>query len=491
MDVRIEISNVTPSGPLDTFSTATITIGCYNETTQQIVIAHTRTRVFLEVRAPVDDELLLIIDEGLRQRMLFSRGLANRPEPINIAPGSHAPIVFDLANYYYPFMAGHYRITPCLNSPELGTIRGEEVVVSVFAREPIRIREWYENPVFGTHHLLCRYHDDHGNSRTSLRWLGLNRPLASFFVKPLQAPSAAMAPVPSVAAFYDLESLKPGFEKVFLWYGNKNAVHIRSTRKGNAEGTERVCQLKKSARLLPYSFRLQDGTVFFFTLDQSEVGRTLRGYRTGPDGDVSSCLDYPIENEAGLIALGGGPDTIHLVSAGPPLTHAIFGHDGHLVKKVEIGSCEGTALFLQADLPADIIKAIYLDPKERRVVTALQSPFPSLREPSVRPRAAKARLAIRKDDQFGDFDFLFDRASRLNILYSTKERHLVFYNSELGLTRFAFGERAYFPRLLQGAAPGQQGSTLPFVGFFTGSRGYRFYEPQGARPWRHLRTMRI
>jgi hypothetical protein len=420
---------------LDTFSTATITIGCHNQTAQPIVIDHTGTRVFLEVRAQSDDELLLTIDEDLRQRMLFSKGLANQLEPISIAPESQTPIVFDLANYYYPLMAGNYRLTPCFSSPELGTVKGAEAEISVVAREPAQIHEWYENPVFGTHHLLCRYHDDRGNPATSLRWLGMNRPLASFFVKPLEAPSAEMAPVPSVAAFYDIESFKPGFEKVFLWHGNGNAIHIRSTRKGNPEGTDRVCPLQTSARLLPYSFRLPDGTVFFFTSDQAKAGTTLRGSRADPDGNVSSCLDYPLECEPGLIALGGGPDTIHLVSAGPPLTHAIFSHDGHLEQKIEIGSFEGQALSLQADLPADIIKAIYLDPRERRVVTVLESPFPSLSEPSVRPRAAQARLAISKDDQFADFDFLFDLASRVNILYSTTQRHLVLYNSEMGLTR--------------------------------------------------------
>jgi hypothetical protein len=491
MAVRIDISDITPSGPLDTFSTATITLTCYNETAEQIVIDHTQTRVFLEVRAPNEDEPLLIIDEKLRQRMLFARGLANKPNPISIMSESQASVTFDLANYYYPFMAGHYRLTPCFGSPERGIVRGEEVDVTVVAREPVQILEWYENPVFGTHHLLCRYFADIGDTKTSLRWLGMNRPLASFFVKPLIEPGAAMAPVPSVAAYYDVESLKPGFEKVLVWHGNGNAVHIRSMRKGEPEGPERVCQLASASRLHPYSFRLADGTVFFFTLDEHEAGKMLRGYRAGPDGDLSSCLEHPLDDATPRVVLGGGPDTIHLVSAGPPLTHTIFSHDGELAQKVEIGDCEGTAHYLYADLPADIIRALYLDPGERTIVTALESSFPSIREPSVDPKVAKARLAISKSDRFAEFDFLFDRASRLNILYSTQRRHLALYNSELGITRLAFGERAYFPRLLQGAVPGSQGSTLPFVGFFTNARGFRFYEAKGPRPWSYLRTIRV
>jgi hypothetical protein len=491
MAVRIDIADVNPSGPLDTFSTATITLTCTNDTPDRIVIDHSDTRVFIEVRSPTGEEPVLIIDEDLRQRMLFARGLAKKPDPISIMPESRASVVFDLANYYYPFMAGEYRLTPCFSSPQRGIVRGAEVGVSVVAREPVQIHEWYENPVFGTHHLLCRYRDDAGNTKTSLRWLGLNRPLASMFVKPLEEPEAGMAPVPSVAAFYDVESFKPGFEKVFLWHGNGNGVRIHSMRKGDPAGPPRVYELASPARLLPNSFRLEDGTVFFFTLEEDESGKMLRGYRADAGGDLSTCLEHAFEDAVPRFILGGGPDTVHLVSAGPPLTHTIFSHDGEVAQEVEIGDCRGTPLYLYADLPADAIRALYLDPGERHVVTALESAFPSIRNPKVSYRAVTARLAISKNDQFGEFDFLFDRASRLNILYSTQRRHLALYNSELGITRLAFGESAYFPRLLQGAAPGSQGSTLPFVGFFTSARGYRFYEAKGPRPWSHLRTMRV
>ena len=493
MALRIEILSVTPSGSLDVFTAATITLACHNDTERPIQIDHAGTRVFLEIRSAEDDQLALIVDEDLRRRFLYAHGLASEPEPVTIPPKSQAKIALDLANYYYPFMAGAYRVVPCFSSPQSGTVKGEAVALDISAPVPLEIREWYENPVFGTHHLLCRYKDG-DNTKTSLRWLGLNRPLASFFIVSLAEPDNGTSLFPSIAAFYDLESLKPGLEKVLVWQDSGDAIHIRKVRNGKPEDGEQVCRLPKSATLLPYSFRLQDGTVFAFAMEGGEARKSaklIRGFRIGSDGKPSTCLEYPLDSKAGLFALAGGPDTIHLVSAGPPLCHFIFSHGGQLAQKVEIGSYKGSALHLNIDLPADSIRAIYLDPEDRRSITAVDSPFPSLRERSVQPRVATVSLAIGKEDQFNEFDFLFDLASRFNVLYSTQRKHLLFFNSELGFTRFAYGESAFFPKLLQGAAPGQQGSTLPFVGFFRGNRGFRFYEAQGIRPWSHLRLMRI
>jgi hypothetical protein len=493
MTVQIEISKVTPGGPLDIFISPTVEVLCRNNTTHPLEIDHGSTRVFLEVRSESGEERLLTIDGDLRSKFLFAPGLAKPLDPVTIPAGSEARIPFDLAQFYYPFMAGNYRMVPCLFSEELGAIRGKAVPISVCTRTLLQIREWYENPVFGAEYLLCQDRDGE-QARTTLRWLGMNRPLASFFIQTIPSPEEGLLPFPSIAGFYGLESFKPGFVKVIIWQSPTGETHIRKFIQGNMAGDERTCTLPKSGRLLPYSFRLADDTVFLFALEgenSRKKTKLVKGYRIDPAGDISACLECALDAKAGLFALGGGPDTIQLVASGPPLAHFIFSHSGALAQKTEIGTFQGTPLHLSVDLPADSIRAIYLDPKDRNTLTLVESPFPSMKNQNFRPAIGSARLALPNGDDFCEFDFLFDSVSRLNILYSTKKKHLVFYNSRLGITRLAHGETAYFPKLLQGAALGEQGSTLPFVGFFSGKRGYRFYEARGLRPWSYVRNMRI
>ena len=357
----------------------------------------------------------------------------------------------------------------------------------VVAQEATQIREWYENPIFGTHSLLSRT-----MASAYLRWLGLNQPLASFFNKPLKAPQPEYKAIPSVAAFFDLEDFAPGFEKVIVWHGPDSEIFVAKYEAGDLVGQMTSAHLPGSSPLLPYSFRTEDGHVFVFT-----IGETLRGYEIDPAGNVTLRIEHSVHGQAETVAVSGGPDIIHVVTMEPALTHAMFDYQGRLVQTTDIGQALGKPFYLSTDLASDYIKAVYVDPYDPRVVNCVQSTYPSIEEPAVNPQIAKPTLVFWPDERLSEIDFLFDSFQRLHVLYSTgvqrdsqspnNNGRLLYYDPS-GETHYAAsGETKYFPRLL----PGDIETALPFVGFAMKSRGYRFYPTGGVKPWSDIRAMRV
>lgn len=486
MSVQIDILSMAPGKELDTFTSAKIVVCLTNRTDGQIIVDHWETRVFLELRS-MQDQVLLVIDEALRMNMLFGYKLRKSPDPFPVGPGEQVLREFDLANYYYPFAQGVYRLVPCFVSPGKDRVEGPGVEFSV---EPLQVKqclEWYENPIFGTHSLLSVVSTGEGeDGRAHLRWLGLNQPCASFFNTSLKGVPGGCIGIPSVAAFFDVEDIEPGFEKVLLWQKPDDKISITRFLNGVSSGLPREVQLPPGCWLLPYSFRTEN-QVFIFSMTQGGPQKIIRGYRidfTRPY--PAKVLEYAVPKAVEHVAVGGGPDTIHLVTAGSALEYLIFSHHGELVKTSAIGSYEGYPIHLFVDLVADVIRASYVDPGVPGIITLVESQFPTYDGPPVVPQTARLRVKLEDQERIVELDSLFSKYRVPHLLYATDKGRLLI--SSPGETHaLASSDARFFPRLLQGDMETEQ----LFIGFFLPHRGYRFYDTAVADPWNHMKTMKI
>jgi hypothetical protein len=484
--VRTRIADISPGGRIDALTSLVVRVEVENDGAAPVTVDHGATRVFLELSPLGAGGPVLSLDDERRQRVLLGPG-GSASAPYTLAPGERRTVSFDLAQHHAPFRAGAHLLTPCFASPSVTRRPGPGAPLVVEPAALRRVESWYENPVFGARNLLLQG----ATGEARLRWIGLATPLASFFDLALAGAVPGARPVPVVAAFHQLDDFVPGFERILAWETPGAPLTITRHVSGRLQGVPLRTSVVLPGPLLASPFRTEGGDLFAFALDEGAGRRRVVGVRVAPDGTGTRCLEHDLASPAGPVAVGGGPDVIHLVEAGPPLVHVLFDHRGRQVQAAEIAlpageRLAGTALSLSADVVLDAVRAVYAAPGDARAFTFVEAGFPSVREPSVVASARGARLATG-GAAVREVDFLVDGLDRLNVLYSTSAGRLLFFNSALGFSRLARGAPSFFPRLLPGANPGQRGSTLPFVGFFTAERGYRFYEGE-QRPWPRLRN---
>ena len=485
--MQTEIINISPAKKIDTFTTVTITVEAVNDSDQPIVMDHDSVGIFLEVRSQ-EDEVLLVMDEALRVKMLYSDRLQEPPEVHTIAPGERLELVFDLANYYYPFCQGIYRIVPCFYSVETDKQQGEAVELEVQSVGACQILQWYENPIFGTESLLCSTAGANGDARCYLRWLGMNRPMGAFFNKRLEAAGPERCAIASIPAFFDPDYMQAGFEKIIVWPDGENHITVTIYENGDLKGQPVAVELPDASAVLPYSFHTIAGMLFVFTCKEESDSRVVKGYIIDLWGDQSviGCLEHRV-SEPGPVAICGGPDIIHLISGGKNLTHVMFNLMGEHVQTNQIAQVEGEPYDLFVNLISNQIKVVYLDPSQRGGVILVQSSFPSLEEPEVEARIEKLRLAVPREGQVQEIVFLFD-STEAHVLYSTKDGRLIYRGAGGRFRRLAAGETRYFPKIMPGETDDWE---PPFLGYFSSSNGYRFYPTFGTNPWQTIREIKI
>jgi len=484
--IKTEIINLLPGPEIDTFTTLLISVRAVNQSDEAIVLDHIKTKIFFELWSE-NDELLLVIDEICRQNWLFNKRSRRIPAPVTIMPGAQEIFEFDFANYYYPLAAGKYKLILCHISGEGDKNRGNVVEITVTPRQVEQAVEWYENPVFGTHSLLLRALSNPGEYNTFLRWLGLNRPLASYINKKLRAVPSECAAFPSIPAFFDVEEFAPGFEKVIIFQSIQK-VMIFKFENGDPVGSSMTVQLPEGLKILPFSFRTLK-EIFIFSLGQGGSAAFLHGHVINQDsGSVTQFLNNILSvNPSDRLAIAGGPDLIHVVTAGKNLVHSMFSYNGDLVTKNSIGTYDGYPVNLVIDLVADFIRASYIDSQTQKNLTVIELPFPTLDQPKVTARKENFHLKLEEPETIIEIDTLFDQKARCHILFTTDKGKLFYDNTERNLQHLATGEIKYWPRLLKGDMEYAQ----PYVGFFLKSRGYRFYSTEGKEPWNGIINMQV
>ncbi|MEM7410732.1 MAG: hypothetical protein AAF430_10900 [Myxococcota bacterium] len=482
MALTSRITGVAPSTELSTIETAVVTVEVGNTGIEPVVIDHATHRCALELRDAAG-ECVLTIDESLRARLLYSRGLAEPPQPVQIPAGESVELVFDLAQYYYPLASGDYELGSVTIAPDEPARPGDAPVsLRCRAVEIDEVQVWYENPIFGTQSQLCRATDANGSAATRLRWLGLNQPRAAFFDRSIEAPEAGRW-VPAVAAFWDPEDMEQGLTKVLVQDCGEGRLRVHRTLSGRSDAPVREIRLPNPTPLLPFAFRTAEEAVFVFCVTGDPGERHLCGFRLPAEGAPEACLDHRLGPEPAPLAVCGGPDLIHVLESGTELTHTLYDHDGTEVQTRALHSSEGTPCHLYANLAEGVVRAAW---QKNDALGLVETGFAPYRGPAPAVRAVTLALEA-SDDVVRELDFRLDLRGGPVALWVTADDRLRFRDGAERVHELSQGERRYHPRILVG----EPEIETPMLGFWTRQRGYRFVPGVGDDVGASLRAVRV